>query len=125
MDDSWTIVILLLAVASLILFLFLIIRTLFPTKKYDKNLGLILIILSLLAIPISMFLIGGWAGMGIGIIAVLIFAAVIIALIANKFIKLPPPKKIRNNRCFQKRQHRLFLSLIAFNQFIIIYVKYI
>ncbi|AHA10371.1 MULTISPECIES: YesK family protein [Bacillus] len=93
MDDSWTIVILLLAVASLILFLFLIIRTLFPTKKYDKNLGLILIILSLLAIPISMFLIGGWAGMGIGIIAVLIFAAVIIALIANKFIKLPPPKK--------------------------------
>lgn len=93
MDDSWTIVILLLAVASLILFLFLIIRTLFPTKKYDKNLGLILIILSLLAIPISMFLIGGWAGMGIGIIAVLIFVAVIIALIANKFIKLPPPKK--------------------------------
>ncbi|HDR7688007.1 YesK family protein [Bacillus toyonensis] len=93
MDDSWTIVILLLAVASLILFLFLIIRTLFPTKKYDKNLGLILIILSLLAIPISMFLIGGWAGMGIGIIAVLIFTAVIIALIANKFIKLPPPKK--------------------------------
>ncbi|AXK17949.1 TPA: hypothetical protein ROY05_004283 [Bacillus toyonensis] len=93
MDDSWTIVILLLAVASLILFLFLIIRTLFPTKKYDKNLGLILIILSLLAIPISMFLIGGWAGMGIGIIAVLIFTAVIIALIANKFIKLPPQKK--------------------------------
>ncbi|MCU4767087.1 YesK family protein [Bacillus toyonensis] len=93
MDESWTIVILLLAVASLILFLFLIIRTLFPTKKYDKNLGLILIILSLLAIPISMFLIGGWAGMGIGIIAVLIFTAVIIALIANKFIKLPPPKK--------------------------------
>ncbi|EEL35055.1 hypothetical protein bcere0019_17200 [Bacillus cereus Rock3-28] len=40
-----------------------------------------------------MFLIGGWAGMGIGIIAVLIFAAVIIALITNKFIKLPPPKK--------------------------------
>ncbi|HDR7950181.1 TPA: hypothetical protein QCY38_003875 [Bacillus toyonensis] len=93
MDESWTIVILLLAVASLILFLFLIIRTLFPTKKYDKNLGLILIILSLLAIPISMFLIGGWAGLGIGIIAVLIFTAVIIALIANKFIKLPPPKK--------------------------------
>ncbi|PGB54961.1 YesK family protein [Bacillus toyonensis] len=93
MDESWTIVILLLAVASLILFLFLIIRTLFPTKKYDKNLGLILIILSLLAIPISMFLIGGWAGMGIGIIAVLIFTAVIIALIANKFIKLPSPKK--------------------------------
>ncbi|MGY1461610.1 YesK family protein [Bacillus toyonensis] len=93
MNESWTIVILLLAVASLILFLFLIIRTLFPTKKYDKNLGLILIILSLLAIPISMFLIGGWAGLGIGIIAVLIFTAVIIALIANKFIKLPPPKK--------------------------------
>ncbi|EJR60864.1 hypothetical protein IIO_03198 [Bacillus cereus VD115] len=93
MDDSWTIVILLLAVASLILFLFLIIRTLFPTKKYDKNLGLILIILSLLAIPISIFLIGGLAGMGIGIISVLIFAAVIIALITNKFIKLPPPKK--------------------------------
>ncbi|AFU12553.1 hypothetical protein MC28_1131 [Bacillus thuringiensis MC28] len=40
-----------------------------------------------------MFLIGGWAGLGIGIIAVLIFTAVIIALIANKFIKLPPPKK--------------------------------
>ncbi|UYX54293.1 hypothetical protein M3Y14_09295 [Bacillus thuringiensis] len=93
MNDSWTIVILLLAVASLILFLFLIIRTLFPTKKHDKNLGLILIILSLLAIPISIFLIGGWAAMGVGLIAVFIFAAVIIALIANKFIKLPPPKK--------------------------------
>ncbi|GLV63621.1 hypothetical protein Bmyc01_22910 [Bacillus mycoides] len=93
MNDSWTILLLLLAVAALILFLFLIIRTLFPTKKYDKNLGLILIILSLLAIPISIFLIGGWAGMGVGIIAVFIFAAVIIALIANKFIKLPPPKK--------------------------------
>ncbi|MFL0401267.1 YesK family protein [Bacillus nitratireducens] len=93
MNDSWTIVILLLAVSALILFLFLIIRTLFPAKKYDKNLGLILIILSLLAIPISIFLIGGWAGMGFGIIAVFIFTAVIIALIANKFIKLPPPKK--------------------------------
>ncbi|EOO16376.1 MULTISPECIES: YesK family protein [Bacillus cereus group] len=93
MNDSWTIAILLLAVASLILFLFLIIRTLFPTKKYDKNLGLILIILSLLAIPISIFLVGGWAGMGVSVIAVFIFAAVIIALIANRFIKLPPPKK--------------------------------
>ncbi|EOP56184.1 hypothetical protein IKQ_01401 [Bacillus cereus VDM053] len=93
MNDSWTIVILLLAVSALILFLFLIIRTLFPAKKYDKNLGLILIIFSLLAIPISIFLIGGWAGMGVGIIAVFIFTAVIIALIANKFIKLPPPKK--------------------------------
>ncbi|MBK5487409.1 hypothetical protein JFT95_07660 [Bacillus sp. TH17] len=93
MNDSLTIAILLLAVASLILFLFLIIRTLFPTKKYDKNLGLILIILSLLAIPISILLVGGWAGMGVGVIAVLIFAAVIIALIANTFIKLPPPKK--------------------------------
>ncbi|MBE7103430.1 hypothetical protein FT637_10290 [Bacillus cereus] len=93
MNDSWTIVILLLAVASLILFLFLIIRTLFPTKKYDKNLGLILIILSLLAIPISIFLIGGWAGMRVGITTIFMFFAVIIALIANKFIKLPPPKK--------------------------------
>ncbi|MGE8056620.1 YesK family protein [Bacillus mycoides] len=93
MNDSWTIAILLLAVASLILFLFLIIRTLFPTKKYDKNLGLILIILCLLAIPISIFLVGGWAGMGVSVIAVFIFAAVIIALIANRFIKLPPPKK--------------------------------
>ncbi|MEK5201567.1 MULTISPECIES: YesK family protein [Bacillus] len=93
MNDSLTIAILLLAVASLILFLFLIIRTLFPTKKYDKNLGLILIILSLLAIPISIFLVGGWAGMGVSVIAVFIFAAVIIALIANRFIKLPPPKK--------------------------------
>ncbi|QWG38669.1 hypothetical protein EXW35_09500 [Bacillus mycoides] len=92
MNDSLTIAILLLAVASLILFLFLI-RTLFPTKKYDKNLGLILIILSLLAIPISIFLVGGWAGMGVSVIAVFIFAAVIIALIANTFIKLPPPKK--------------------------------
>ncbi|EEL88376.1 hypothetical protein bcere0029_17710 [Bacillus cereus AH1272] len=54
---------------------------------------MILIILSLLAIPISIFLIGGWAGMGVGIIAMFIFTAVIIALIANKFIKLPPPKK--------------------------------
>ncbi|MET7019851.1 YesK family protein [Bacillus mycoides] len=93
MNDSLTIAILLLAVASLILFLFLIIRTLFPTKKYDKNLGLILIILSLLAIPISIFLVGGWAGMGVSVIAVFIFAAAIIALIANRFIKLPPPKK--------------------------------
>ncbi|HDR7586935.1 hypothetical protein BW899_08065 [Bacillus mycoides] len=93
MNDSLTIAILLLAVASLILFLFLIIRTLFPTKKYDKNLGLILIILSLLAIPISIFLVGGWTGMGVSVIAVFIFAAVIIALIANRFIKLPPPKK--------------------------------
>ncbi|PEX91478.1 YesK family protein [Bacillus cereus] len=93
MNDSWTIFILLLAVAALILFLFLIIRTLFPTKKYDKNLGLILIILSLLAMPISIFLIGGWAGIGVGVIALFIFTAVIIASIANTFIKLPPPKK--------------------------------
>ncbi|OOR16612.1 MULTISPECIES: YesK family protein [Bacillus] len=93
MNDSLTIAILLLAVASLILFLFLIIRTLFPTKKYDKNLGLILIFLSLLAIPISIFLVGGWPGMGVSVIAVFIFAAVIIALFANTFIKLPPPKK--------------------------------
>ncbi|EEL71233.1 hypothetical protein bcere0026_17300 [Bacillus mycoides] len=47
----------------------------------------------MLAIPISIFLIGGWAGIGVGVIAVFIFAAVIIALIANRFIKLPPPKK--------------------------------
>ena len=31
--------------------------------------------------------------MGVGVIALFIFAAVIIALIANTFIKLPPPKK--------------------------------
>ncbi|KAA0766221.1 YesK family protein [Bacillus sp. SH5-2] len=93
MNDSWTIVILLLAISSLILFLFLIIRTLFPTKKYDKNLGFILLIICLLTIPISIFLVGGWTGMGISIIALFLFTAVIIALIANTFIKLPPAKK--------------------------------
>ncbi|WDL94001.1 hypothetical protein JCR32_09385 [Bacillus sp. HNR-4] len=93
MNDSWTIIILLLAASFLILFLFLIIRTLFPTQKYDKNLGFILLIICLLTIPISIFLIGGWAGMGIGIIALFLFIAVIMALIVNKFIKLPPTKK--------------------------------
>ncbi|MDD8003068.1 YesK family protein [Bacillus cereus] len=93
MNDSWTIIILLLAASFLILFLFLIIRTLFPTRKYDKNLGFILLIIFLLIIPISIFLISGWAGMGIGIIALFLFIAVIIALIVNKFIKLPPTKK--------------------------------
>ncbi|MDH4424380.1 MULTISPECIES: YesK family protein [Bacillus] len=93
MNDSWTIVILLLAISSLILFLFLIIRTLFPTQKHDKNLGFILLIICLLTIPISIFLIGGWTGMGISIIAVFLFTAVTIALLANKFIKLPPAKK--------------------------------
>ncbi|PFK42042.1 hypothetical protein COI93_11770 [Bacillus cereus] len=72
MNDSLTIVFLLLAVALLILFFFLIIKTLFPYKNYEKKLALTLIILSLLTIPISIFLIGGWAGMSVGLIAIFI-----------------------------------------------------
>ncbi|RFT65570.1 hypothetical protein D0U04_18300 [Bacillus clarus] len=46
-----------------------------------------------ITMSISIFLIGGWAGMGVGLIAVFILCAVIWALIANLFIKLPPPKQ--------------------------------
>lgn len=59
MSDFWRIVILLIAIAFLILFVFLILRTLFPEKKFEKKVGISLVVLSILTILINIFLIGG------------------------------------------------------------------
>lgn len=87
MSDFGSMMIIFIVTALFILFIFAIIRSLFPGKNYEHVVGISLIILSILTIVISIFLIGGWAGMGVGFIAALIFGGTVFAMIIDVMIK--------------------------------------
>ncbi|MGE8081705.1 YesK family protein [Peribacillus loiseleuriae] len=93
MSNVWTIVMICTLIAFFLGLIFWSLNVRFPKKHYDAILGFIIIILSIIAILCSIFLIGGWEGMGVGFIAALILGGTIIALIISTIIKVFSPHR--------------------------------
>jgi hypothetical protein len=87
MSEFWMITIICIAIAFFIVFISSILRILFPGKNYDIKLGFSIIGLSIIAILCSIFLVGGWTGMGIGFISALVLGGTLVAMIINAIIK--------------------------------------
>lgn len=88
MSDVWIIVMNGTLIAFFVGILFWFLNFRFPKKHYDVMLGVLIILLSVIAIQCSISHIGGWKGMGIGFIAALVLGGTIIALIVSTVIKL-------------------------------------
>ncbi|WP_369901456.1 YesK family protein [Bacillus manliponensis] len=87
MSDSTSMVIIFIVATLFILFIFAVIRALFPDKNYEHVVGISLLLLSVLTILASIFFIGGWTGMGIGFIAAFAFGGTVLAMALDILVK--------------------------------------
>lgn len=60
----------------------------FPQRQFDIIFALSLILLCFAFFPITIFAIGGWDGMGYGIVCFFVLLGTIIGMIAHQFVKL-------------------------------------
>ncbi|EMA6343673.1 YesK-like family protein [Bacillus cytotoxicus] len=65
-----------------------LLKKLFPAKSFDIIFALVVILLCIAFLLVTIFVIGGWKGMGYGIACFFILLGTLIGMIAHQFLKL-------------------------------------